>query len=180
LGNAYLSENLAIRHERAEPLEIDNQAILAAFRRLESDPGTEKTHLFHGRYENIYPPRERFPEIEPLLRLVEEKCRDILELGDEQIGIAFWINAMRPGDITTLHTHNDADELLSGVYYLEVPENSGDIVFHSGDARHAFTPRSGDLFLFPPDLPHEVERNNSSSTRLSVAFNVGTRREADA
>ena len=96
-------------------------------------------------------------------------------LEEELLGIAFWFNEMRPGDITTLHTHNDDDELLSGVYYLDVPQDSGDIVFHTGDGKQTLTPARGDLFLFPPDLPHEVERNHSSGTRVSIAFNVGIR-----
>lgn len=177
MGGAYLSDKLDVEHHRADLDVIDNRLIFSAYTILKSDPATEKSHLFNGRYENIYPPRDRFPEIEPLLTWIDRQCRDRLALEEEQLGIAFWVNEMRPGDITTLHTHNDDDELVSGVYYLDVPPDSGDIVFHSGNERTSFTPKAGDLFLFPPDLPHEVERNNSGRARISLAFNVGIKRD---
>ena len=82
---------------------------------------------------------------------------------------------MQPGDRTTLHTHNDGDERLSGVYYIRVPEGSGDIIFHVDGQTTSFSPAEGDLFLFSPALPHEVGENRSSSMRLSIAFNIGIR-----
>jgi hypothetical protein len=179
LGTACQTEKVGVRHFRLAHHEALDGRIIAAYEALREDPQTQKSHLFHGRYENIYPPREHFPEIEPLLSWIEERCREVLLLAQEPLGIAFWFNEMQPGNITTLHTHNDADELLSGVYYLVVPEASGEIVFHSGSEGVACMPAEGDLYLFAPSLPHEVRKNRSGSVRLSVAFNVGIRRSTD-
>ena len=84
---------------------------------------------------------------------------------------------MQPGHSTTLHTHDDGYELISGVYYLEVPQNSGDILMHAGGEVLRFTPQAGLLLLFPPDLPHAVEENRSARSRLSMAFNIGPQAE---
>ena len=149
-----------------------NRELGDAFERLADTPDTHRSHLFHGRYENIYPPRKQLPEIEPLIRTVEDAARRILQRrGPLQTG--FWFNRMKPGDVTTLHCHDDDDELLSAVYYLNVPSNSGRLLFHMGSSTLGLAPDAGTLLLFPPDLLHEVERHRGEGTRLSVAFNIG-------
>ena len=40
------------------------------------------------------------------------------------------IHAMDAGQRTTLHHHDENDELLSAVYYIRVPENSGNLILH--------------------------------------------------
>ena len=40
----------------------------------------------------------------------------------------FWVNIAAPGESTGWHDHKERSE-LSGVYYLYVPDNSGDIHF---------------------------------------------------
>ena len=180
MDTAFLREKLDVRHYRRTNHEVLDKPIIAAYEQVREDPQTQKSHLFHGRYENIYPPRDRFPEIEPLLSWIEARCREVLHLEQGELGIAFWFNEMQPGNITTLHTHNDSDELLSGVYYLDVPAESGEIVFHSGSEHVASMPAAGDLYLFSPSLPHEVRENRSHDVRLSVAFNIGIRSTDDA
>lgn len=148
--------------------------VVAAFRRVAESPDTIRTHYFNGRYENIYPRRESLPEIEPLLTVILGCARQVLAT-PEPLQLSFWFNQMLPGHSTTLHTHDDGYELLSGVYYLEVPENSGDILMHAGDEALRITAQAGLLLLFPPELPHEVEENRSARSRLSMAFNIGPR-----
>jgi len=143
-----------------------------AFERLANSPDTHRSHLFNGRYENIYPPRKQLPEIEPLIRTVEDAGRRILQRNGP-LRTGFWFNRMNPGDVTTLHCHDDDDELLSAVYYLSTPSNSGRLLFHEGGSTLAVTPVAGTLLMFTPDLPHEVERHRGEGTRLSVAFNIG-------
>ena len=150
--------------------------VVAGFRRVADSPDTSKTHYFNGRYENIYPRRESFPEVEPLLQTILGCARQVLATSGP-LQISFWFNQMLPGHSTTLHTHDDGYELISGVYYLEVAENSGDILMRPGDEVLHITAEAGLLLLFPPDLPHEVEQNRSDRSRLSMAFNIGPQRE---
>jgi hypothetical protein len=180
LKTASLPEKKDVHHFHLDEHEKMDKRIRRAYTRLREHPETHKSHLFQGRYENIYPPRAEFPEIEPLLEWILGNSRDLLGHVSDELGIAFWFNEMQPGDKTTLHTHNDGDELLSGVYYLEVPEDSGDIIFHFTGETASFTPDAGDLFLFSPALPHEVGENRSHNVRLSVAFNIGIRMADDA
>jgi len=150
---------------------IINPALIAAFKREKDEQDIKRTHMFAGRFENIYIPRQRLPELVPLIDFVEAAAKQVL--GRSPLRHGFWFNEMHPGHSTTLHSHEEEDELLSAVYYLECPDNSGRLVLHDDEAELVVTPRPGLLVLFPPDLPHRVEKNASPGTRLSVAFNFG-------
>ena len=145
--------------------------LVAAFRREKDADDIKRTHMFHGRFENIYIPRPRLPELAPLSDFVLASAALILQRDTLRHG--FWFNEMPPGHKTTLHSHEEDDELLSAVYYLKCSENSGRLILHDEDARIMVTPRPGLLVLFAPDLPHEVEENTGQETRLSIAFNFG-------
>lgn len=86
--------------------------------------------------------------------------------------------------------HNHAPNRISGVYYVRVPEGSGDIRFN--DDRHlrgvcepaavrdsplahssyTFRPTEGLMLLFPGWLDHIVGQNKSDNVRVSISFNI--------
>lgn len=89
------------------------------------------------------------------------------------------------------HIHKNS--MFSGVYYVSVNKNlGGNIKFSNkynnindnylefdyneynvyNSAFWRLGPSSGDLYLFPSNLTHEVEINKSNLPRLSIAFNV--------
>ncbi len=72
---------------------------------------------------------------------------------------------------TTLHSHDDYDELLSGVYYVCVPKNSGELMIHAENEIVRHTPCEGQWVFFSPQTPHAVSKNLTHELRLSVAFN---------
>jgi uncharacterized protein (TIGR02466 family) len=87
--------------------------------------------------------------------------------------------------------HNHPNSILSGVYYLQAPENCGGIFF--SDPRPAsqmlippvtefnlwtfpkvsYKPHAGTMLLFPSWLLHGVEMNMSEELRISLSFNIG-------
>jgi uncharacterized protein (TIGR02466 family) len=87
--------------------------------------------------------------------------------------------------------HNHPNSILSGVYYLQTPENCGGITFT--DPRSAsrmlnppltefnlwtlpkisYKPQAGSMLLFPSWLMHGVEPNLSDEARISMSFNIG-------
>jgi hypothetical protein len=153
-----------------------NAALTAAFQREKGGPEVRRTHSFGDRFENTYIPPGRLPELAPVRDFALRTATGIL--GRDRLHHGFWFNEMQPGQRTTLHSHEEDDELLSAVYYLECPQGSGRLLLQDDEAVIAVTPRPGLLVLFPPDLPHEVEQNASHRTRLSVAFNFGPARPA--
>jgi hypothetical protein len=150
-----------------------NRRILAAFDALTDEDFSSRTHFFGGRFENLYLDRDRIPELQSVLDWAEACARQILAWGERPLRCGFWLNSQGPGQSTSEHTHEEIDELLSGVYYLRVPEGSGDIVLTAGRLTMHVTPETGMFLFFPPSLSHRVETNRSGELRLSLAFNFG-------
>lgn len=150
-----------------------NRALLQAYRDQLAAGAERRSHFFEGRYENIYIARARLPAIEPVLRAA---CAMTARLhggtaADYRAG--YWFNDTPPGGRTLPHTHDDDDELLSCVYYVEVPANAGCLVVEEGGQRLVVRPRAGRMVFFDPAALHWVTPNLSSGHRLSVGINVG-------
>jgi len=108
-----------------------------------------------------------------------------------------WAVVNGPGSSNKLHTH--PFNYLSGVFYLQVPKDSGPLVFwdprpqsevllppkkpeesmHISN-RVSWTPKPNDLILFPSWLSHEVEKNNSTQERIVLSFNLELKRRLNA
>ena len=92
-----------------------------------------------------------------------------------------WITLLDTDDYGHIHDHGNAD--VSGVYYFQTNEQDGDIVFYNpapqvdmstilkaSTWRHK--PMIGKMLLFPGYLKHGIFRNETTSTRISLSFNI--------
>ena len=103
----------------------------------------------------------------------------------------YWVNINKFKDAHSLHNHPGC--VLSGVFYVKVPEKAGPIAFaHPASSviplyfnKHIkhFTaynssfwkidPRDNQLLMFPSWLEHSVEPNmNPIEERITIAFNL--------
>jgi len=102
-----------------------------------------------------------------------------------------WVSRQDPGTECWMHSHSNS--LLSGVLYLQSTVNSGRIIFHKRkhfdnvfsetldipiEVANPITgngwpvePTQHSMVMFPSNLEHSVEVNNSDQVRYSVAFN---------
>ena len=71
--------------------------------------------------------------------------------------------------------HDEDDELVSGVYYVQVPRDTGELLLTHGDVSTRVQPVAGQFVFFAPDVLHEVTENRSTETRLSIGMNFGIR-----
>lgn len=156
--------------------EATNRALREGYERWAVAPETRRTHYFGGRFENVYIPFERISALAPVLAEARRLAGEALALDPGRLRVGFWFNAMEPAQRTLPHTHDDADELLSGVYYVAIPPESGELVIAQPHSRTHVAPRPGMFVFFPPDLVHEVTENRSSARRLSIGLNVGPKR----
>ena len=120
-------DNAVYKNNLSSPLAL-NKTLLAAFLKQQNKASVRKTHLFEGRYENIYLNEVHIPELTQLIKNAVNSAEIILKTQNLRAG--YWFNYMPPGSTTTLHTHDDDDELLSAVYYVHVPEDSGNLIIY--------------------------------------------------
>ena len=152
-----------------------NRELLQQYRAAGDDPQLQRTHYFEGRYENVYIPRERLPALAPVLDAARLGAERFLQRQEPDLSVGFWFNEMGPGHVTLPHHHEEDEELVSGVYYVTVPPDSGDLVLEQGAAMTRISPREGMLVFFAPDVVHRVTENRSDGMRLSIGMNFGRR-----
>ena len=97
-----------------------------------------------------------------------------------------WVNSNFRDHFNMPHTHSP--DFFSGVWYLKVPHNSGDICFMNpiqaltynyhyffGDGcfqdSATYHCKDNDLIMFPSFVEHLVMPNQTDEERISVAFN---------
>ena len=101
-----------------------------------------------------------------------------------------WVNFSQQGE--QHHLHNHPNSILSGVYFIEgevgnpiVFRNSGftnnicgkftdlPVEYNTLNSPRWWMPNiNGQLLVFPSELDHLVEVNNSDKTRISLSFNT--------
>ncbi len=153
--------------------EALNAILRARIELLSQSEILHRNHFLGGRYENLYVVPDAVPEMRVILDLATAQAAHLLNRPKKDLRLGWWLNIMRPGDVTYPHTHDDDDELLSGVYYIVVPPHSGKLVLTKGTKRVDVEPRAGMFVFFPPEVTHEVTHNESDRPRISVGFNIG-------
>jgi len=152
-----------------------NAGLWRQFLAVRDDPTLQRTHYFAGRYENIYVPEDRMPALKPVLQAASQGAERYLGKPVAGLSAGFWLNEMGPGHMTLPHHHDEDEEQVSGVYYIRVPDDSGDLLLKQGVDCLRITPQEGLFVFFSPRVMHEVTRNNSDKVRLSVGMNFGVR-----
>jgi len=92
---------------------------------------------------------------------------------------SMWVNISPHGAHNVIHTHEPTESKstqsnLSGVLYLKIPKQSGNIFFYnplSINDCFSFTPIQNQIIFFHQILPHSVSPNLSQEDRISIAFN---------
>ena len=150
-----------------------NNRLHDRFITLSGTDRVRQSHHFEGRFENIYADEADIPEIATVLKALKQQAGQWLAVPEDTLKAGFWFNAMEAGHRTALHHHDENDELLSAVYYIRVPGNSGDLILHDADEQVRIHPQAGKLVMFAPGVMHEVTAHQGSGLRLSVGMNVG-------
>lgn len=129
------------------------------------------------------------PLFAPLREAIHRACAEALAemgQGERRFELQSWVNLHDRGGFNFLHVHEGS--LLSGSFYLRVPEGSGALVFRdprpgvihgsikggvpNGHGDIHLRPGTGLLVLFPCWLEHYVEPHESDAPRICIAFNA--------
>ena len=141
-----------------------------------------RSHYFNGRWENIYISHDLIPNIEKILFHAGLIGKNIygktVIVPRKDLGYhinEYWFNISRPGESTGWHDHKKG-AILSGVYYIYVPNNSGNILFSTEGSKNKcnweIKSQTGEMILFPANQKHAVDVNRSSEDRISFSFNL--------
>ena len=94
-----------------------------------------------------------------------------------------WLHVTKPTKGTGVHPHDGT--AMSIVYWLQIPENSGNLIMidprRGTDITNAkvgcdkwvkITPKVGKIIIFPSYVLHLIEQNNSNEDRMSFVSTV--------
>jgi uncharacterized protein (TIGR02466 family) len=134
------------------------------------------------------------PAFQKLIKLIDKHALTFAKALHWDIGSgrpicdSIWVNVLPEGGSHSGHIHTNS--VISGTFYVKVPEGAGPIVFE--DPRYpqmmaapprkksagqelkthvSFAPEAGTLMLWESWLRHEVPLNRAPGERISVSFN---------
>tara|TARA_R100001509_G_scaffold86275_1_gene49164 strand:- start:1185 stop:1784 length:600 start_codon:yes stop_codon:yes gene_type:complete len=79
-----------------------------------------------------------------------------------------WGNEIKKGDSVSLHSHST----IHGILYLT---EGCDLILPELNMK--ITPKSGDYYLFPPEILHGFSENQEDNKRYSLIFNISKKDE---
>ena len=101
---------------------------------------------------------------------------------------SLWINISPPNAYQEPHKHTTyhRKQLFSGVLYIEVQDNSGDLILvnpvedllglmpfsNSIIPRHKIKPQNGLIVCFPSWMEHYTNQNKTNTNRISISWNI--------
>ena len=152
--------------------------------------------------DNGYISRDRDIFSHPELRSLKHEISDAVKYfayGHLKISDYVYIDVCRAWGIKHMpnawaQNHCHMNSVFSGIYYLDVSENSGDLVIEKGQhSTNCFMttltpdvnffnqytqqswrvrPKNGMILVFPSQVIHNVEKNKTDQVRYAVAFDV--------
>ena len=181
---------------------VDNAALLKSCLIIANDDeagrGWSREHGYKGytSYASLDDLPQRDPEFSALVKVLDKHAaafaRELhFDLGRRKLKLdSIWINVLEPHGVHTSHIHPHS--VLSGTYYVEVPNNASALKLE--DPRHPLmmtaperrddapesertfvyvTPKAGEVLMWESFIRHEVPMNLARKPRVSVSFNYG-------
>ena len=130
------------------------------------------------------------PELENIRKWIHlninEYARNVMGSKSEMVITQSWLNKSGKGE--SHHEHVHPNSMLSGVWYPQINETLPPIEFRTSTVRDIsmeidtynqfnsatfmLPMRMGELIIFPSNLSHSVQPNQSDEERISLSFNT--------
>ena len=194
-----LFPSLLYRAELPAPEKLNMQLHDAALEMAANDLAGQRWCEKHGYpgYTSFATQPDAMSDVSAIARLVKILDKHAAEFakelhwdirGGKPICDSLWVNVMPEGGSHTSHIHTNS--VISGTYYVAVPQGAGPIVFE--DPRLAMmmaapqrlakapramkhhiseTPHEGTVLLWESYQRHEVPLNRAEGLRISISFN---------
>ena len=144
--------------------------------------GSQKSNI--GGWQSSDDLNVTMPVLRELISAINDIANDIVkDFGCREVCIKeMWANINNHKDHNANHIHGG---ILSGVFYLKVPANSGRLILCNPAVRSdghilraknfPIQPENLACIFFPSWLEHYVEPNLSDQSRISISFNIGVK-----
>ena len=153
-----------------------------------------KLELFHTDEHIASGSNDKFVLRHPTLKFLHDRIMgEFNRLNDNHLKYdnkfvinTSWYTHSKPGQYASYHKHSNC--MFSGVFYVKVPEKSGDIEFGNSTPNTfqplcsepnifnltgiKIKPERGNLLFFNSNIYHEIKKNESDQVRVSIAFNL--------
>ena len=143
--------------------ELNNKLkkIISDFRKEYPESDNSNVKAWHSHFDT----HVKEPKFNILIDRVMDASKDFINIKCNLYLLNFWVMEYEKGNHTVKHNHWPAT--LSGVYYIDVEENSSPIIFENN---FVIKPKNGMLLLFPSIVNHEVPP--SKGKRIVASFNL--------
>ena len=146
-------------------VDVDNQSLIDYVLQYKDQRLSDIN--YHSEYEDTY-----LPPNEITNTIVNKVIQDFYDKGEtDLVCTGMWSHIHEKNMSTNWHTHHKCFSAV--VYYVSVPEGSGDLVLRRHDQpKVSLTPKQGNYICFPGWLEHMVTRNETDQIRISISFNL--------
>ena len=165
--------------------ELDKNILSVLENEMKKNEGVFYTNKGGYQTEKIFNEKIHNPLLEKSAKLIVENYN----LKNVKINLLnLWINYNLKGNYNSPHVHQTSD--FSGVYYVDVAEKGGELIFFRGDRSNQMLdiqsflkdrdfqeefhiqPLNKQIIIFPSHLIHMVTPHSDNKPRISVAFNI--------
>ena len=179
--------NLFKNQVLSKQLNLNNEDIKSFCYRNEINSDSRNMSNVGGYQSNNVIDEPILDDLKNEIYLHGNSIRKSYRMSDEVKLSQLWININRFKDYNKQHTHRDS--LFSGVYYVDLPKNTGIVFVHPspnygfswGNAKFDtdnfsdgfyYEPKVGELLIFPSWLVHYVPSNFTDQDRISLSFDL--------
>ena len=143
--------------------ELNNKLkkIISDFRKEYPESDNSNVKAWHSHFDTHI----KEPKFNILIDRVMDASKDFINIKCNLYLLNFWVMEYKKGNHAVKHNHWPAT--LSGVYYIDVEENSSPIIFENN---FVIKPKNGMLLLFPSIVNHKVPP--SKGKRIVASFNL--------
>ena len=143
--------------------ELNNKLkkIISDFRKKYPESDNSNVKAWHSHFDTHY----KEPRFKILIDRIIDVSRNFIKVKCDLYPLNFWVMEYEKGNHTVKHNHWPAT--VSGVYYIDVEENSSPIIFENN---FSIKPKNGMLLLFPSIVNHEVPP--SKGKRIVASINL--------
>ena len=143
--------------------ELNNKLkkIISDFRKEYPESDNSNVKAWHSNFDT----HVKEPKFNILIDRVMDASKDFINIKCNLYLLNFWVMEYEKGNYTVKHNHWPAT--LSGIYYIDVEENSSPIIFENN---FVIKPKNGMLLLFPSIVNHEVPPTKGK--RIVASFNL--------